>query len=461
MHGGKRILITLFFLLAGLMVYGQNTIIQKLPEKTRILFVLDGSGSMLESWGRPHQTKMSMAKSILSKIIDSLQQNTKVELALRVYGHRSPREINNCKDTWLEVPFQSKNHKLIIEKINAIKPKGVTPITYSIEQAANDFPAGPGYRNIIILITDGIESCGGDVCATSRALQQKGVFLRPYIIGLGLRAEQTLNCAGKFINADTPGKFHEILNDAIEASFAKTTVTVELLDAQRRPRETNVNVMFINNLTGLAMYDFIHYLDKQGRPDTVQIDPVVDYDLVISTVPPIIRRNVAIEIGKHNVITIPAPQGNIVIQQEGRKGNDLESIVRVKGEPGILNVQRSNEPFRYLSGVYEVETLTLPRRKYQVTVEGNRTENILVPSTGVVNVNTITTGHGVLYELKADGSAEWVCNLDNQKSTFSMHLLPGYYKIVFRARQTKGSKYTAFKTFQLKSGETKTVNVFN
>ncbi len=85
-------------------------------------------------------------------------------------------------------------------------------------------------------------------------------------------------------------------------------------------------------------------------------------------------------------------------------------------------MQRSNEPFRYLSGVYEVETLTLPRRKFQVTVEGNRTENILVPSTGVINVNTITNGYGVLYELRADGSAEWVCNLDNLKSTFSMHL---------------------------------------
>src|SRR5690348_8471680 len=141
---GKRILITVLLLTSGLVGYGQNTIVQKLPEKTRILFVLDGSGSMLEPWGRPHQTKMSMAKSILSKIIDSLQQNVNVELALRVYGHRSPREINNCKDTWLEVPFQSKNHKLIIEKINEIKPKGVTPITYSLEQAANDFPAGPG-----------------------------------------------------------------------------------------------------------------------------------------------------------------------------------------------------------------------------------------------------------------------------------------------------------------------------
>src|SRR5688572_15070782 len=246
-------------------VSAQSKLIQKMPEKTRILFLFDGSGSMLEPWGKPNQTKISIAKTILTQIVDSLRQNEKLELGLRIYGHRSPREINNCKDTQLEVPFKAKNHSIIIEKLREIKPKGVTPITYSLEQSAKDFPASPGYRNIVILITDGIESCGGDVCATSRELQKKGVFLRPYIIGLGMRAEKTLDCAGKFINADTPGKFNDILNEAIEASFAKTTVSIELLDAQQQPRESNVNITFINTLTGLPMYEFIHYRNRQDR----------------------------------------------------------------------------------------------------------------------------------------------------------------------------------------------------
>ena len=159
--------------------YGQTKVQQKIPEKTRILFLLDASGSMLEQWERPNQTRWSVAKSILTKLVDSLRQNTKLELGLRVYGHRSPQEIKNCKDTWLEVPFKAKNHSLIIDKLQEIKPKGVTPITYSLEQAANDFPAGPGYRNIVILITDGIESCGGDLCATSRAIATERGFSSP------------------------------------------------------------------------------------------------------------------------------------------------------------------------------------------------------------------------------------------------------------------------------------------
>jgi Ca-activated chloride channel family protein len=453
----------LVLLVAGLTFEAvcQTKVQQKLPEKTRILFLLDASGSMLEQWERPNQTRWSVAKSILTKLVDSLGQNTKLELALRVYGHRSPQEIKNCKDTWLEVPFRSRSHTLIIQKLEEIRPKGVTPITYSLEQAANDFPASPGYRNIVILITDGIESCGGDLCATSRALQQKGVFLRPYIIGLGMKNEKSLDCAGKFIDAETPGKFNDVLNEAIETSFAKTTVSVEILDANNQPTETNVNVTFQNSLTGLPMYDFVHYRDRQGHPDTVQIDPVVDYNVVVNTIPPIIKPNIGLEIGKHNVVTIPAPQGNLIVKQEGRRDNNLQALIREKGKPILIHTQGSNETVRYLAGAYDVETLTLPRRVFSVDIQPNKTQSILLPASGIVNFNTISTGYGSLYELQPDGTQTWVCNLNELKNQFTLSLLPGQYKIVFRVKQTSGSKYTAFKKFTVKSGVTMMVSVFN
>lgn len=441
--------------------FAQTKVQQKIPEKTRILFLLDASGSMLDQWERPNQTRWSVAKSILTKLVDSLGQNSKLELALRVYGHRSPQQIKNCQDTWLEVPFKAKSHALIVQKLNEIKPKGVTPITYSLEQAANDFPTSAGYRNIVILITDGIESCGGDLCAMSIAMQKKGVFLRPYIIGLGLRTEKSLECAGRYIDADTPGKFYEVLNEAIETSFAKTTVSIELLDAFSKPTETNVNVSFRNNLTGAVMYDFVHYRDGEGKPDTVQIDPVVDYDLVVHTIPPIVKSNMGLQIGKHNVLTIPTPQGNIIVKQEGRRDRNLQSLVRLKGRPEVIHTQGSNDVVRYLTGSYEVETLTLPRRVFTVEVQANKTQTVLLPSPGVVNFNTIAPGYGSLYEVAADGTEQWVCNLNDLKSQFSLSLLPGQYKIVFRVRNTTGSKYTAFKKFTVKSGVSMSVSVFN
>jgi len=102
-------ILVLSFIIPGHMAYSQAKVQQKLPEKTRILFLLDASGSMLEQWERPNQTRWSVAKSILTKLVDSLRQNNKLELGLRVYGHRSPQEIKNCKDTWLEVPFKVIN----------------------------------------------------------------------------------------------------------------------------------------------------------------------------------------------------------------------------------------------------------------------------------------------------------------------------------------------------------------
>jgi Ca-activated chloride channel homolog len=432
---------------------------QKVTERTRLLFLLDGSGSMLEKWGGPNETKMSIARNILSRIVDSLRQNNNIDLALRVYGHQFPPGNNNCKDTKLEVPFGPKNHSLIIEKIGQLKPKGITPISYALLQAAADFPTQPGYRNILILITDGIESCGGDPCATSEALQKKGVFLQPYIIGLGMAAERSLDCAGTFMNADTPGNFYEILNYAIKRSFESTTVSVNLMGPNQR-RETNINVSFLNSYTGVAQNEFVNYLDQNNNPDSVQVDPLVKYDLVVSTIPPIVRRNVDIEQGKHTTITIPVLQGKLVIQQEGDVDRNLQALIREKGAVEVLHTQGVNQPVRYLTGSYEVETLTLPRRTYAVELKADKTFTLTVPSNGVVNFNTTNSGFGALYEIKSDGTQEWVCSLDQLKSNFSLNLLPGQYKVVFRVRNSPGSKYTAYKVFTVKAGKTHQIDVF-
>ena len=92
---------------------------QALPEKTRILFVLDGSGSMNADWGE-NLSRMDVAKKILTRLVDSLRVNPNLELALRVYGHRYSRQSNNCNDSELEVPFSVNNHSSIITEIKDV-----------------------------------------------------------------------------------------------------------------------------------------------------------------------------------------------------------------------------------------------------------------------------------------------------------------------------------------------------
>lgn len=451
------VLVASFVAIANLTLAQKVT--QKIPEKTRILFVLDASGSMQAAW-EGQVSRMDAAKNILTKMVDSLRSNENLELALRVYGHRYPRQSNNCQDSFLEVPFGAKNHNSIIAKIKDIKPLGTTPITYSLLQAAKDFPQNTGYRNIIILITDGIESCGGDPCQTSMELQKKNIFLRPFVIGLGLKGSEVLNCVGKFFNSENTSGFNQVLNHAIETTFSKTTVSVALLDAHHNATETNVNVSFLNSTTGVAAYEFIHYLDANGKPDTVQIDPVLSYDIVVNTLPATVQRNVNIVNGRHTVISIDVPQGNIIVKQEGRSRNELTVLVREKDKAVILNTQKGSDSFKYLAGNYQVETLTVPRRIFDVEVNADRTSTITLPTPGVVNINTISKGYGSLFEVMPDGSQHWVCELDQSQSHQSLNLLPGNYKIAFRVKDAKGSKYTGVKSFTLRSGQTLNVNVF-
>lgn len=436
----------------------QRKVQQKIPERTRILFLLDGSGSMMGIW-QNGESRIDIAKRILTRLVDSLRTNDNLELALRVYGHRYARQANNCQDTKLEVPFGTRNHDQIIRKLAEIVPKGVTPITYSLLQAATDFPPNQGYRNILILITDGVESCDGDPCATSLELQRRGVFLRPFIIGLGLSGGRALDCAGKYFDSDNSTTFNNVLNEAIQTTFSTTSVSVELLDGDGNPKETNVNVSFLNEMTGTAAYEFVHYLDARGRPDSVNVDPVLSYTVVVNTVPQVVRKNVNIINGQHNVVTIPAPQGNLIVRQDGRRAG-FQIVIRRRGSPEIINTQMANESFRYLKGDYTIETLTLPRRHFDVTVDAGKTSTISLPAPGLVNINTLSHGHGSLFEIMADGTEQWVCHLEVNKSQHAYNLLPGKYKVAFRVQESGGSKYTGIKVFQLAAGQTLNVNVF-
>ena len=136
------------------------------PTLSRMLFLFDGSQSMLGNW--ESDKKINIARNLLFHMIDSLDKLEYIEMALRVYGHQSPVPPQDCNDTKLEVPFGKNNGEIIKHKLNHINPKGTTPIAHSLELAQFDFPKCDNCRNIIILITDGIEACDGDPCEVDR-----------------------------------------------------------------------------------------------------------------------------------------------------------------------------------------------------------------------------------------------------------------------------------------------------
>jgi Ca-activated chloride channel family protein len=101
-----------------------------------------------------------------------------------------------------------------------LKPKGETPIAAALEQAIRSFAALKGQSNRVVLVTDGIEECGGDVCAAAQTVADAGLDLRVDVVGFTLTEKQTIRC----IPEKTGGQYYEANNaTGLTAAFNEVT----------------------------------------------------------------------------------------------------------------------------------------------------------------------------------------------------------------------------------------------
>ncbi|MEC9209968.1 MAG: VWA domain-containing protein [Bacteroidota bacterium] len=425
----------------------------------RILFIFDASQSMLGRWqsGR----KIDIAKNLLSNMVDSLKNIENLEIGLRVYGHKSGYPPQDCDDTHLEVNFLKANHAvdIIKKKLSVIKSRGTTPIARSLEEGSKDFPEDNA-RNIVILITDGKEECGMDPCAVSRLYQRKGIILKPFVIGVGLDEswKKSFDCVGRFFDASREQDFTNILNIVISHVIDNTTAQINLLDANGEPTETNVNITFYNEFTGIAKYNYVHTMNAYGYPDTMIIDPVLSYKVVAHTIPPVSIENITLNPGKHTIIPLETPQGKLKIKMNSKI--NYQYIVRPAGVDTTLNIQQINEVEEYLIGKYDIELLTLPRQKfYNVEILPIEPTVYSIPTPGLANIILPSKGYGGLYVQNGD-QLEQIYHFKGVKTEHKLTLLPGNYKIVFRAKTAKGYMYTIEKSFKTKSGKYELIKIY-
>jgi len=242
----KQLFLIVFVLIQSV-AFGQS-------ELTRILFILDASNSMNAKWGQ--QTRIDAAKDLLVQIMDSLKDVSDLEIALRVYGHQSPitATYQDCNDTKLEVPFSAGNIDKIKSRIRSIEAKGTTPIARSLEAAAGDFPTSKS-RNIIILITDGLEACDNDPCVIAKKLKDKEVKVTPFVIGLGMDLSylDKFNCIGTYAEAETAASFETVLRNVIKKALLNTTAQVNLNDLAKNPKETVVTFFMFEAGTNMHL----------------------------------------------------------------------------------------------------------------------------------------------------------------------------------------------------------------
>lgn len=451
------VILLLVFLSGG---FGQGQVENAKPKPlTRILFVFDASQSMYGRW--QSDTKFNIASHLFLNILDSLKNIRNLQVALRVFGHQKQFPPQDCSDTKLEVPFAPDNFTRIKHVLKTIVPKGTTPIAGSLQQAENDFSPCDNCRNIIILITDGMEECNGDPCLVSHDLQKRGIILKPFIIGIGKNFAESFDCVGTYFDATSEKEFTLALNIVISRALNATTAQVNLLDQYGKPTETNVNMTFYDHVSGKIENNFIHSFNNKGLPDTLEIDPMLTYDIVVNTIPPVRKDSVRLTPGKHNIIAIEVPQGYLAFKTSGNMTiKYLPVLIRKKDEKETLNIQQFDQVEKYLTGNYDVEVLCLPRIQVKnVVIEQSHTTTVEIPVPGQAVIQRTTNGYGSVYQ-DNNGQLTWLYNLkDNPQQQETLFLQPGKYRVVFRSKFSNRSEFTTEKSFTVEGGETITVKM--
>jgi Ca-activated chloride channel family protein len=395
---------------------------------------------------------MAVAQRILNRMVDSLKDVPNVELAFRTYGLHGSRSEEDCKDTKLEVAFYKNNAAAIKQKVSESRPNGTTPIAYSLTQCANDFPNANAH-NFIILITDGLEECKGDPCAVSQALQSRKIILKPFIIGLGMKEDYSKNyeCVGRFYNAQTEADFKNILSTVLTQALNNTTVQVNLKDAYGKPTQTNVNMTFYNAKNDAVAYNFYHTMNS-GKPDTFNVDPIIQYNLQIHTTPPVFLKNVEIRPSEHNIISVNAPQGDLVLKVKTSDYGLLKCLVKRANTSDLIHVQDFNTTHRYITGNYDLEILTLPRIYINdVKIKQDDPQNIEIPSPGKLDITFGANQIASVFVLR-NNKQEWVSDLSgNNADKQVLYLQPGSYKIVYRNKSAHDTKDSREKDFKITS----------
>jgi hypothetical protein len=142
--------------------------------------ILDASGSMLQRI--EGKRRIAIARDVLTRLVrETLPAGT--PLAFRVFGHRKP----DACDTELLVPPKPLDPKRMAAIIGRTEAKNLakTPIGESLARVADDLKAVEGPK-LIILITDGEETCGGDPAAAIRSLKEAGLDVRVSIVGFAI-----------------------------------------------------------------------------------------------------------------------------------------------------------------------------------------------------------------------------------------------------------------------------------
>ncbi len=213
---------------------------QATQNQTNVQLILDSSGSMAEEIA-PGETRVEAAQGALHDVIDILPTAPGINVGLRIYGHEGNNtqagRATSCQSSELVVPMNGVDKDALTTEVDAVVPVGWTPIALSLNRSAADFPAASDtVKNAVILVTDGLETCGGNPCTASRNLINGDGQVVTHVIGFALREDERANLqcivdesGGLLLGADNADQLRDAIFTVLEeAEVVVTTGELEI-----------------------------------------------------------------------------------------------------------------------------------------------------------------------------------------------------------------------------------------
>jgi len=197
----------------------------------QVALILDSSGSMRAKLGDGTR-RITAAKQVMVAVVNKLPDFVRV--AFRVYGHRYPArpKRKSCRDSELLVPFRRLDRAAMKLAIIRLKPRGQTPIGYSLAQLATDFRGQPGSK-LVLLVSDGIETCDprpGDRYHPVKMIAQlkrQGIQVRVNVVGVDIGKDTTRGFLqaiakagdGRYIDARNKRELDRAVREGLSSPF--------------------------------------------------------------------------------------------------------------------------------------------------------------------------------------------------------------------------------------------------
>lgn len=444
----KRLTLIIALLVATIAMQAQQQ-----PDKTRLLLIMDCSNSMWDHW--QSNAKIKVTQQVLLPFLDSVSHQHDVDVALRVFGHLNKEQFG----TRLEVPFGSDNIYRLQSKIKTLVPQGGCTAAAALTDALSDFPATGSSRNLILIITDGMDDCEAEICDVARQVQLSGVVVQTFVLCIGGQLSAHASCAGSVFPVAHEEEFAKTLYDIFRLSGHKAKVVLNMVDATGDLYETEHPVAFYDHRTGVIRHSTIYSVDGKLKPDTLLLDPLVTYDMAVFTHPPLRREAMQFSIDRPNNIDITVSEGTLKVQYSGQRPQwqqtAVDVVVRRAGSGERVAAQAVGETGQYLAGRYDVEVQTLPVTTLRgVEVRGNAATELSVPMPGMLILSKpkgITTG--AIFRLR-DGQVEFATDLNPSTAGERLLLQPGQYEVVLHPQNATKYDKVQTKRFVIESSQT-------